>query len=69
MDGERNQVEARGREARAANCENVSIIGDGGMGSVLAMLLCEKNKRVRMWGYDREQLGQIEARRENEVMR
>jgi len=80
--------------------ENISIIGDGGMGSVLAMLLCEKKLateraekklklkstmrsssaakekpnaiqntkyeiRVRMWGYDREQLGQIEKDREN----
>jgi glycerol-3-phosphate dehydrogenase (NAD(P)+) len=59
------------------------------MGSVLAMLLCEKRTadsgqraadrkrkpyeirntkyaiRVRMWGYDREQLGQIEKAREN----
>jgi glycerol-3-phosphate dehydrogenase (NAD(P)+) len=45
--------------------ENISIIGDGAMAAVLAMLLCEKEKRVRMWGYDREQLSQIEAKREN----
>ena len=42
------------------------------MGTVLAMLLCEKRDSsaslgmtVRMWGYDREQLKQIELGREN----
>jgi glycerol-3-phosphate dehydrogenase (NAD(P)+) len=53
--------------------KNISIIGDGAMGTVLAMLLCEKNMPVRgfdkltikMWGYDREQLKQIESGREN----
>jgi len=69
--------------------ENISIIGDGGMGTVLSMLLCEKRQasdsagrltaeplhrtpdggatshEVRMWGYDAEQLKQIEQEREN----
>ena len=45
--------------------KNISIIGDGGMGSVLAILLCEKGVAPRMWGYDREQLAQIAKRREN----
>ncbi len=45
--------------------KNISIIGDGGMGTVLAMLLCEKGIAVRMWGYDRRQLEQIEQNREN----
>jgi glycerol-3-phosphate dehydrogenase (NAD(P)+) len=69
--------------------KNISIIGDGAMGTVLAMLLCEKRTadsgqriadrkrkvddirntkyeiRVRMWGYDRQQLKQIEQAREN----
>lgn len=44
---------------------NVSIVGDGGMGTVLAILLCEKGIAVRMWGYDAEQLADIERRREN----
>ena len=35
------------------------------MGSVCAMLLCEKGFAVRMWGYDAEQLAQIEKKREN----
>jgi len=76
-------------EPRVTKYENISIIGDGGMGSVLAMLLCEKKMagsgqrlayrkrklndirntqyaiRVRMWGYDREQLRQIEQDGEN----
>ena len=45
--------------------KNVSIIGDGAMGTVLAMLLCEKKIPVRMWGYDAEQLREIEQGREN----
>lgn len=45
------------------------------MASVLAMLLCEKqqtineprtmNHKIRMWGYDRRQLAEIEQSREN----
>ena len=45
--------------------KNISIIGDGGMGTVLAMLLCEKGITTRMWGYDRQQLEQIKQGREN----
>jgi len=44
---------------------SISIIGDGGMGTVLAMLLCKKGVAVRMWGYDRWQLEQIAHKREN----
>ena len=44
---------------------NISIIGDGGMGTVMAMLLCEKNIPVRIWGYDAKQLKQTERIREN----
>jgi len=32
--------------------KSVSIIGDGGMGTVLGMLLCEKKIAARIWGYD-----------------
>ncbi len=37
----------------------ISIIGDGGMATVLAMLLSEKveippKAEIRMWGYDRQ---------------
>ena len=45
--------------------ENISIVGDGAMGTVLAILLCEKKKQVRMWGYDSEQLRQIQSAGEN----
>lgn len=53
--------------------KNISIIGDGGMGTVLAILLCEKRESstasqlasVRMWGYDQKQLKEIEQNREN----
>jgi glycerol-3-phosphate dehydrogenase (NAD(P)+) len=45
--------------------QNITIIGDGGMGTVLAVLLCEKGIATRMWGYDAGQLAEIERRREN----
>jgi len=44
---------------------NISIIGDGGMGTVLGMLLCEKGISTRIWGYDRRQLEEMAANREN----
>ncbi len=60
---------------RDTRYERISIIGDGGMATVLAILLCEKRKadhksratshEVWMWGYDRQQLAQIEQSREN----
>jgi glycerol-3-phosphate dehydrogenase (NAD(P)+) len=60
---------------RDTKYEKVSIIGDGGMATVLAILLCEKYKssderratsyEVKMWGYDRRQLAQIAKNREN----
>jgi glycerol-3-phosphate dehydrogenase (NAD(P)+) len=66
-------------ERRATKYENISIIGDGGMATVLAILLCEKSEakhksshepratshEVKMWGYDRRQLAQIAKNREN----
>ena len=44
---------------------NVAIIGDGGMGTVLAILLCRKHVTTRMWGYDAEQLAETERHHEN----
>ena len=44
---------------------NISIIGDGAMATVMALLLCEKNISVRMWGYDHRQLKQIGSAGEN----
>jgi len=45
--------------------KNISMIGDGGMGTVLGMLFCEKGITARLWGYDREQLAEIVRNREN----
>ena len=45
--------------------ERISIIGDGAMGSVLAMLLCEKRLSVKMWGHNGEQLAEIARAGEN----
>lgn len=44
---------------------NITIIGDGGMGSVCAMLLCQKGLHVTMWGHDADQLAEIEKHGEN----
>lgn len=43
----------------------ITVIGDGAMGSVCAMMLCEKGLDVTMWGHDAAQLAQIAAKREN----
>ena len=43
----------------------VTIIGDGAMASVCAMLLCENGIDVTMWGYDAAQLAMTEREREN----
>lgn len=45
--------------------KNISIIGDGAMGTVLATLLAEKKTSVRIWGYDAQQLRQTESSRQN----
>jgi len=45
--------------------KNIAIIGDGGMGTVLGMLLCEKGITARIWGYDRRQLEEIATNQEN----
>lgn len=46
---------------------NVSIIGDGAMGTVLATMLCEKGINVRIWGHSAEQLAKIESAKENVI--
>jgi glycerol-3-phosphate dehydrogenase (NAD(P)+) len=65
MNSESRKSQVTSDEQQATNYENVAIIGDGAMGSVLAILLCEKNIPTRMWGYDRNQLQEIEQSREN----
>ncbi len=47
--------------------KNVTIIGDGAMGTVLAMLLCDKGIKTTLWGYDADQLGKFEVARENTI--
>ena len=45
--------------------KNISIIGDGGMGTVMSMLLCAKKLHVKMWSYDEKQLMHMAADMEN----
>jgi glycerol-3-phosphate dehydrogenase (NAD(P)+) len=45
--------------------KNITIIGDGGMGTVLGMLLVDKGITTRIWGYNRRQLEEIAKNREN----
>jgi glycerol-3-phosphate dehydrogenase (NAD(P)+) len=45
--------------------KNITIIGDGGMGTVLGMLLVNKGITTRIWGYNRRQLEEIANNREN----
>jgi len=44
-----------------------TVIGNGGMGSVCAMLLCENGIETTMWGHDAAELAQIAAARENVI--
>lgn len=43
----------------------ITVIGDGAMGSVCAVLLCHKGLSVSMWGHDAGQLDETAERREN----
>ena len=45
--------------------KKISILGDGGMGTVLSMLLCDKGLTPSIWGYDSKQLAEIARYREN----
>jgi len=45
--------------------KNISIIGDGAMGTVMAILLAEKQIPVRLWGYDAAQLKETAKTRVN----
>jgi glycerol-3-phosphate dehydrogenase (NAD(P)+) len=45
--------------------KKVTIIGDGAMGSVCAMLLCENGIQTTLWGYDAAQLAEVAAKGEN----
>jgi len=65
MDGKSDESRATSHGPQVTGYENISIIGDGGMGTVLAILLCEKGIATRIWGYDEQQLMQIAKSREN----
>ena len=45
--------------------KRITIIGDGAMGSVCAMLLCSKSLDVTMWGHDPKQLAAMAETGEN----
>lgn len=47
--------------------KQITVIGDGAMGSVCAAILCENGCSVTMWGHDAAQLEQIAANRENSI--
>lgn len=47
--------------------KQISIIGDGAMGTVLAMLVAEKEVGSRLWGHDAGQLAEMDKRRENHL--
>ncbi len=45
--------------------ERITIIGDGAMGTVCAILLSRKGYEVVLWGYKAEQIEELERYREN----
>ena len=42
-----------------------TVIGDGAMGSVCAMLLCDNGLDVTMWGHDSDYIDTLRGTREN----
>jgi glycerol-3-phosphate dehydrogenase (NAD(P)+) len=47
--------------------KSVTVIGNGGMGSVCAMLVCENGIATTLWGHDAVELDQIAAAKENVI--
>lgn len=45
--------------------EKITVIGDGAMGTVCALILANKGYSVSLWGYNDEQIHQIGENREN----
>ena len=45
--------------------QKATVIGDGGMGSVCAMLLCDNGIATTLWGHNPEQLADIAEAGEN----
>ena len=45
--------------------EKITILGDGAMGTVCAILLARKGYEVVLWGYKAEQVEELERNREN----
>jgi glycerol-3-phosphate dehydrogenase (NAD(P)+) len=49
------------------SANKIVIIGDGGWGTALALLLCEKDCEMTMWGHDPAYLKQMREARENKI--
>ena len=49
--------------------KKATIIGNGGMGSVCAMLLSENGLDTTLWGHDADELAKIAAAKENIIFR
>lgn len=47
--------------------KNISVIGAGGWGTALAILLAEQGFPVRLWAYEKEQVKELKATRENRL--
>lgn len=47
--------------------EPVTVIGDGGWGTAVALVLAERGQRVVMWGHDPSYLEQMRTARENRL--
>jgi len=56
-----------GRWFNGGMFKTATIIGNGGMGSVCSMLLCENGIATTMWGHDAAELAKIAAAKENVI--
>jgi glycerol-3-phosphate dehydrogenase (NAD(P)+) len=44
---------------------NITVLSDGGWGTALALLLCENNHRVKLWGPFEDYIAQMREKKEN----
>ena len=50
---------------RENNMNNITVIGDGGWGTALALVLERNNHNVTVWGYSEENINSIIKNKEN----
>ena len=47
------------------SAKNITVIGNGGWGTALAILLCNKGNKISLWGHDKSYTDYLKEKREN----